>query len=104
MVPGVTLERTGGHTFGHQVIWVESEDKRGVYLGDLCPTAAHLNVFWTMAYDAYQMEVRRKKIELLTKISEEKSIVFFDHDPDIKAATIKIKNQKAFEIDETFDL
>lgn len=104
LVPGVTLEPTGGHTFGHQVIWVESQGNKGVYLGDLCPTAAHLSVFWTMAYDAYQLEVRRKKLELLTRVADEKSILFFDHDPEIKAATIKRKHGKAFEIDETFDL
>ena len=96
--------QTGGHTFGHQIIWVQMSDRKGVYIGDLCPTIAHLNVFWTMAYDAFQLEVRRNKFELFEQIAAEKTIVFFDHDPEIRAATIKPKNDKAFEIDEVFNI
>lgn len=103
-LPNLEIEPTGGHTFGHQVIWLQLGQRKGIYIGDLCPTSAHLNVFWTMAYDAFQLEVRRKKFELFERIATEKTIVFFDHDPEIQAATIKAKNDKSFEIDEVFAL
>lgn len=104
LIPSIQVRRTGGHTFGHQTIWVHSQGNSGVYLGDICPTVGHLNVFWTMAYDAYQLEVRRQKFTLLSQIAADKTIVFFDHDPDVKAATIRVKNDKAFEIDEIIEM
>ena len=42
VLPGVSVRLTGGHTRGHQVVIVESRGQRAVYLGDLCPTTAHL--------------------------------------------------------------
>ena len=104
LLPGVHLSPTGGHTYGHQAIWLTTEEQSGVYLGDICPTAAHLNVFWTMAYDACQIDVRRKKFELLKQIANEQIILFFDHDPQIRAATIKPKNDKSFEVDQVYQL
>ena len=104
LLPAIKLVPTGGHTFGHQTIWIHGNERSGVYLGDICPTVAHLNVFWTMAYDAFQLEVRRKKFELFSKIAEEKSVIFFDHDPEVRAATIRAKNSKAFEIEEVFEI
>ena len=104
LLPGIHLLQTGGHTFGHQVIEVRTADATGVYMGDLCPTSAHLNAFWTMSYDAYQLEVRRKKLEMLKEIADRGKIIFFDHDPEIRAATIRAKNETSFEIDQVFQL
>jgi glyoxylase-like metal-dependent hydrolase (beta-lactamase superfamily II) len=104
LLPGLQVAQTGGHTAGHQTIWIKTETQNGVYLGDLCPTAAHLNVFWTMAYDTCQIDVRRKKFELLNQIAQEQTLLFFDHDPQIRAATIKPRNAKSFEIDQVYEL
>lgn len=104
LFPGIDVRQTGGHTFGHQTIWIQSDNKCGVYLGDICPTSAHLNVFWTMAYDAYQLEVRRQKFALLSRIAETGTVLFFDHDPEIRAATIRAKSNKVFEIDQVYEL
>lgn len=104
IMDGISVQPTGGHTAGHQLIEIHSENRTGIFLGDICPTSAHLNVFWTMAYDAFQLDVRRKKAEVLDAISSSEITLFFDHDPNIQAATIAEKNKKAFEIKEVFPL
>jgi glyoxylase-like metal-dependent hydrolase (beta-lactamase superfamily II) len=104
IINGIFVQPTGGHTAGHQLIEIKSGDQHGIFLGDICPTSAHLNVFWTMAYDAFQLDVRRKKAEILDAIANSEVTLFFDHDPNFQASTIFQKNKKTFEIKETFDL
>jgi len=95
---------TGGHTAGNQLIEIKSGDKHGIFLGDICPTSAHLNVFWTMAYDAFQLDVRRKKAEILDAIANSEVTLYLDHEPNFQASTTPQKNKKSLEIKETFDL
>ncbi|MFH2123208.1 MAG: hypothetical protein ABIJ50_07000, partial [Pseudomonadota bacterium] len=35
VAPGISLRLTGGHTRGHQVLFIESRGERAVHLGDL---------------------------------------------------------------------
>ncbi|MDG2469723.1 MAG: MBL fold metallo-hydrolase [Pirellulaceae bacterium] len=98
IIPGIQVEKTGGHTAGHQAIRIEGEDRGGIYLGDLCPTTSHLNIFWTMAYDAFQLDVRRKKRALLNEIARDELTLFFDHDAQFQAANILRKSSTSFEV------
>lgn len=88
ITPGVSTELTGGHTRGHQIVRLESAGQSAVCLADLCPTAAHLPPFWTMAYDQFPLDVRRKKRELLADAAEHHRAVLFSHDPDIAVARV----------------
>ena len=51
--PGVRVERTGGHTGQHQIVYVESGGKTAVFVADLIPTTAHLQDPWVMGYDLF---------------------------------------------------
>lgn len=104
LTDAIQLISTGGHTAGHQLIEITSGDQHGIYFGDICPTSAHLNVFWTMAYDAFQLDVRRAKFRFLAEMAERKTWLFFDHDPQIQAATIQPKNSRSYRIDQTISL
>jgi len=80
--PGVTCIPTPGHTLGHQSVIVESQDKCLLYLGDLCPTRAHIPLAWIMAYDLYPrmtLETRRQVYEVALR---NQWLLFFEHDPD----------------------
>jgi glyoxylase-like metal-dependent hydrolase (beta-lactamase superfamily II) len=88
IVPGVTTQLTGGHTRGHQIVRIESGDASAVCLADICPTAAHLPTFWTMAYDQFPFTVRRIKPLILKDIAEQKRISLFSHDPHVTAARL----------------
>src|SRR5215211_2088239 len=87
-VPGIRTQVTGGHTRGHQIIHVQSRDKSAVCLADLCPTAAHLRSFWTMAYDQYPLTVRHIKPVVINEMVDQQRIALFSHDPKITAAQL----------------
>ncbi len=91
IMPGVRVELTGGHTRGHQIVRLEGGGESAVCTADICPTAAHLPTFWTMAYDQFPLTVRAVKPILLNDIANHKRIVLFSHDPTISAARLHSK-------------
>lgn len=95
----IRLERVPGHTRGHQIVWLGDNDSEAIYLGDLCPTASHLPTLWTMSYDQYPLTTRREKFRILDQACDRGSIVLFDHDPKIIAATLKPDPRRQFAID-----
>ena len=98
IVPGIRSIVTGGHTPAHQAILVESGDDAAVYLGELCPTTAHLPVRWGMAYDLDVVQLRRKKLELLAMIADREWWAFFDHDCQTTRARLTRHEKRDFEI------
>jgi glyoxylase-like metal-dependent hydrolase (beta-lactamase superfamily II) len=99
IVPGIRAIVTGGHTASHQVIVIESGSEAGIYLADLCPTAAHLPIRWGMAYDLDDvLQLRRKKRELLTMIADRGWWAFFDHDPQTTHARLATHEKRDFQI------
>lgn len=86
---GIRVEVTGGHTRGHQIVWLESEGKKACFLGDFIPTTSHLKVPWIMAYDEYPMDLVSRKRGILKKLVEEKCLCFWYHDPLIPASYLK---------------
>lgn len=101
---GVVVEPTGGHTRGHQIVLLGDANDRAVYISELCPSTAHLRVFWTMAYDQDLLEVRRTKMRLLTQASSQRQLVLFNHDPNVAAARVQPKSHIEFAIEETVSL
>jgi glyoxylase-like metal-dependent hydrolase (beta-lactamase superfamily II) len=88
VVPGLSTQVTGGHTRGHQIIHIQSRGESAVCLADLCPTAAHLRSFWTMAYDQYPLTVRHIKPIVLNDMVDQHRIALFSHDPHVTAARL----------------
>jgi glyoxylase-like metal-dependent hydrolase (beta-lactamase superfamily II) len=88
VVPGITTRLTGAHTRGHQIVRIESAGDSAVCLADMCPTAAHLRTFWTMAYDQFPLAVRREKPVIVNDIVDNDRIALFSHDPNIAAARL----------------
>lgn len=81
VAPGITLRLTGGHTRGHQVIFIESQGERAVHLGDLLPTQVHFNPLWVMAYDNYPLDVIAEKQKLIQESAAGDSWFLFYHNP-----------------------
>lgn len=78
--PGLKVLRSGGHTRGHQVVTLESEGQKAIYLGDLVPTRAHVPLPWIMGYDLYPVDTLEAKRGLLSKAAEEGWTLIFQHD------------------------
>jgi glyoxylase-like metal-dependent hydrolase (beta-lactamase superfamily II) len=96
VAPGIRVQRTGGHTRCHQIVYVESGGKTAVFAADLIPTTAHVDVPWIMAYDLYPMETLEFKRAFVAEAIEREYIVFFEHDPVIAAGIIRRKNQRPY--------
>ncbi|MEJ7543200.1 MBL fold metallo-hydrolase, partial [Staphylococcus intermedius] len=42
VVPGVHMYHTGGHSFGHSIITIESDGEKAVHMADIFPSLAHM--------------------------------------------------------------
>ena len=94
IMPGVRVQRTGGHTMHHQIVWIESGSDRAVFLADLMPTSAHLPDAWVMGYDLYPMDTLFAKQAFAREVGRRESMIFFEHDPAIPAAFITEQDGK----------
>ncbi len=83
IVPGVRVELTGGHTEGHQVVWVESEGETALFVAEMVPTTHHLRPAYIMAYDTHPLETLVQKKRLLAEAHERKALVIWSHDPAV---------------------
>ena len=98
IMPGVRVQRTGGHCMHHQVIWIESGGKAAVFAADLVPTTAHLDNPWIMGYDLYPMDTLAAKKAFFKDVMAKNALVFFEHDPSVAAGYIKEdKGKRSYE-------
>lgn len=88
IMPGVRVQRTGGHTMHHQMIWIESAGKTAAFVADLIPTTAHLPDAWIMGYDLYPLDTLAAKPLFVKQALERNALVFFEHDPAVIAGYI----------------
>ena len=80
ILPGITVEQTGGHTRGHQGVRVESQGKTFVYYADIFPSRFHVKAPFVAAVDTYPLETLQFKKRLLKFCQEKDTIIGFDHD------------------------
>lgn len=88
VAPGIRLVRTGGHTRGHQAVWLESGGEAGLHLGDLLPMPAYSNPLWITAYDNFPLDSIAAKEEFLEQALGKDAWLLFYHDPEILACKL----------------
>lgn len=88
VAPGITVEPTGGHTRGHQLVYMQGESGSAVHLGDVFPAHTHANPLWIMAYDNFPLEIIAKKEELLPRFQKLGSWFTFYHDLAVRACKL----------------
>lgn len=98
LMPGLYTRLMGGHTRGHQVIDLRSQDQQAIYLADLCPLTTHLSTFWTTAYEQYPLALRRTKPKILYEATNQEAVAIFAHDPCIRGAFLKSDDKRDFAI------
>lgn len=94
VIPGVRVQVTGGHTKGHQIVFIESEGQTAVYLADLIPLTAQIRPNWVMSYDLYPVETVDFKEKIAEEAVRHKYLLLFEHSPHIKAAYLKKEEGK----------
>ena len=100
IMPGLTAIRTGGHTRGHLAVKFSSGGQTAFFIGDLCPTTAHLRRMWCTAYDVYPLETRRRKPELLDEAAQRRWLVLWNHDPSVAAGYVACDPKREFVVEE----
>ena len=104
LYPGVKVIPTGGHTPGHQVVLVETDEGSLLYCGDLIPLASHINLPYIMSYDHYPLKTLDEKKRVLGKAADEGWILFFEHDPLLPACRVARSDNGRFEISEEIEI
>jgi methylmalonyl-CoA epimerase len=94
IMPGVKVQRTGGHTPHHQMVVIESGGKTAAFVADLIPTTAHAPDAWMMAFDLNPMETLAAKQQFARSAIERKILVLFEHDPAVVAGYMQEENGK----------
>jgi methylmalonyl-CoA epimerase len=94
--PGVRVERSGGHTPQHQVVYVESGGRTAVFPSDIIPTTAHLQDPWVTGYDLFPLDSLAFKKRLIRDAIDREYLIFFEHDPHVAAGYIRERDGKRF--------
>ena len=96
VLPGIFAMPTPGHTPHHQSIVLRDEGETLCFLGDLCPTTAHLPAPWIMGYDLEPLVTLETKKRVLKKAAEEAWWLVFEHEPNIRRARIGVDPKKGW--------
>ncbi|MBM4193553.1 MAG: MBL fold metallo-hydrolase [Gemmatimonadetes bacterium] len=83
VVPGISVTVTAGHTPHHQSVLIDGGDGLACFLGDLCPTSAHLPLPWIMGYDVEPLVTLESKRRLLGRAAAEGWLLIFEHDASV---------------------
>lgn len=99
VLPGINIMHTGGHSFGHSIITIESNGEKAIHMGDIFPTIAHRNPLWVTAYDDYPIQSIREKERLIPNYILNDYWFLYYH--DVNYFAVKFDKQSMTEI-ETF--
>jgi glyoxylase-like metal-dependent hydrolase (beta-lactamase superfamily II) len=89
ILPGITVRRAGGHCRGLQIVYVESEGQRAVFLSDLVPTTAQLPLDCVLSYDEDVPQLRAAKEAVLAEARRRGDLLLFVHAPRVRAGYLK---------------
>lgn len=82
VAPGVRVRVTGGHTLGHQAIYVRDQEQTVVFTGDFLFMRAFLKINWVSALDLFPLETMQRKAVFLEEAAREKQLLWFYHETE----------------------
>ncbi len=94
ILPGLSVEITGGHTEFHQIVKIQSGGKTACFLADLVPTSSHLKTPYVMGYDLFPKQTMEKKASVLKKALAEEWLLLFEHDARVAAGYLREQDGK----------
>ena len=94
VVPGVKVIPTPGHTPFHQSVVIESDGEIACFLGDVCPTAAHIPLPWIMGYDLEPLVTLESKKKLWALARDQEWLLIFEHDLLIPGGRLDIDSKR----------
>lgn len=85
----ISFEIINGHTFGQQMVKISDAVNTVLYCADLLPFVSHIRLPYIMAYDLQPLVTLSEKKKYLKKAVDENWILYFGHDPEYAAVTLK---------------
>jgi len=99
----ISFIQSNGHTNSMQLVKISDSSKTLLYSADLFPFASHIPLPYIMAYDLNPLETLADKKKILKQAVDENWILYFEHDPEITAATVSM-NLHGFGVNEIFEV
>ncbi|HEX7343793.1 MAG TPA: MBL fold metallo-hydrolase, partial [bacterium] len=103
IVPGIRSRVTGGHTRSHQIIEIESEGEKALFLADLIPTSSHIKPPYVMGYDLFPADTTQFKDNLLREAAQKHYLLIFEHSPRMKVGRVILEGERFVFQPETYD-
>ncbi len=100
ILPGVRVQIVNGHTTALQCPLISDGRASLLYCADLVPLASHLHLPWIMAYDLRPLVTLEEKRKTLETAVKEQWVLFFEHDPVLKAGFVQ-RTEKGYVLGET---
>ena len=94
IIDGISTYVVNGHTYGQQLIKISDCNRSLIFCSDLIPLRSHIRLPWIMGYDLNAVLTLEEKDKFLNLAAKNNWILFFYHDPDTIAVTIKKDNDK----------
>ena len=82
LAPGVRVRVTGGHTAGHQAVYVQDQEQTVVFTGDFLFMRAFLKTNWVSALDLFPLEAMERKAAFLREAARERYLLWFYHETE----------------------
>ncbi|MCZ2444607.1 MAG: MBL fold metallo-hydrolase [Flavobacteriales bacterium] len=92
-----------GHTDAMMLPRIRYKDTEVWYMADLIASQYHIKIPYVMGFDIRPLDVMQEKQAALTYAVSNKTILFFEHDPDCEAALVT-ETEKGIVISERFPL
>jgi glyoxylase-like metal-dependent hydrolase (beta-lactamase superfamily II) len=93
IVPGISVEAFPGHTAQMLGVHIQSGSERACYIGDLFPTAHHVDPTWVMGFDLDPLRCIAERKRFLARAIPENWLVFFTHDHHTPLARIALNDK-----------
>ncbi|MBI4418488.1 MAG: MBL fold metallo-hydrolase [Ignavibacteriales bacterium] len=99
LFPNINLVVCNGHTSAQQLPLISDGKTTMLFCCDLIPTVSHVSLPYVMAYDVRPLVTIEEKKKILGRASEERWVLFLEHDPNVEAITVK-PSEKGFVVNE----
>ena len=92
-----------GHTEKQMIPKIRYRDKTIIFMADLLPSTGHIPLPYVMGYDVRPLITMKEKEQLLSEASDNKCILFLEHDPINECCTVE-KTEKGVRLKDAFPL
>ncbi len=87
--PDISFILVDGHTEQMMLPMIQQNEKKYLFMADLCPSVAHVPLPFVMAYDTRPLLSLEEKSKIFNRCVEEEITLILEHDKDYAAARLK---------------